>query len=78
MSVGVGRAKYAPPSLGPFKCANCEYFERPGRCREESVVKDAEDGYLVLKDGKAVVAPRSLGRHCRICMKARKERLKIA
>lgn len=35
-----GVAAYAPPSAGPFKCANCEYFDGKGHCNKPEVVKE--------------------------------------
>jgi len=58
MSVGSGRAKYAPPDLGPFKCEHCEYFKRPTLCGNPVVLRDARSGVLPMLNGKAVVHPR--------------------
>ncbi len=38
-----GVAAYQPPSEGPFKCANCEYFVAPGNCQRPEVLAEVGD-----------------------------------
>ncbi len=33
-------AGYQPPSEGPFKCANCEYFTEPNQCGKRQVINE--------------------------------------
>jgi predicted RNA binding protein YcfA (HicA-like mRNA interferase family) len=33
-------AGYQPPTEGPFKCSNCEYFTEPDRCSKTQVIKE--------------------------------------
>lgn len=33
-------AAYLPPSEGPFRCDNCEYYPSEGRCRKPEIIKE--------------------------------------
>ena len=33
-------AGYQPPSEGPFKCANCEFFTEPNMCGKRQVIEE--------------------------------------
>jgi hypothetical protein len=55
--IGIGKSHYAPPPLGPFKCANCEYFKGPTFCGHPVVLEDAARGLLSKQNGLAIIEP---------------------
>lgn len=58
--IGTTKAGYAPPSEGPFECANCRHYSAingtHGGCDQSDVIRDAKAGEIKESDGRAIVA----------------------
>lgn len=57
---GSPKARYSPPSDGPFACHACSHFRWPHLCDHPKVIQDSAESKYGLKPGPrglAVVAP---------------------